>query len=218
MDKEIRNRIQRATQEARRLLETEYQEQLEGLFDIHLDGTIAPEAGSHLDSRERVLRDKIVATIQHKQSGGVKVDEAIAGYLREVAFTTLNRFVALKMLEARKLVQECISKGEESSGFKEFSGLAPGLVTMEDRGYQMYIECLFDEIGQEVRALFDRRDPASLLWPRRQALNDLLEILNRAELQSIWEEDETIGWVYQYFNGDEERRGTFCRSPRTRRA
>ena len=43
--------------------------------------------------------------------------EAVADYLRDAAFTTLNRFVALKMLEARELVQECISKGEQSAGF-----------------------------------------------------------------------------------------------------
>jgi hypothetical protein len=44
--------------------------------------------------------------------------------LRESAFTTLNRFVALKMLEARGIVLECVSRGELSSGFREFQGLA----------------------------------------------------------------------------------------------
>jgi hypothetical protein len=48
MDKETRNRIQRATQAARALLEREYAEQLEGTFDVRLDGTIAGEPGSHL--------------------------------------------------------------------------------------------------------------------------------------------------------------------------
>ena len=41
----------------------------------------------------------------------MKPDEAVADYLRDAAFTTLNRFVALKMLEARGLVQECVSRG-----------------------------------------------------------------------------------------------------------
>ncbi len=130
----------------------------------------------------------------------------MAAYRREAAFTTLNRFVALKMLEARGLVQECLSRGEQSSGFKEFTGLAPGLVQLPDHGYRLYIESLFDEIGCEVRVLFDRRDPASLLWPRRQTLLDLLGILNAPDLASVWSEDETIGWVYQFFNSGEERR------------
>src|SRR6058998_1311540 len=70
--------------------------------------------------------------------------------------------------------QECISRGDQSSGFKEFGGLAPGLIQLPDQGYRLYLESLFDEIGQEVGILFDRRDPSSLIWPRRQALNDLL--------------------------------------------
>ena len=216
MDKEIRNRIQRATQAARALLEREYAEQLEDTFDIRLDGTIAAEPGGHLDAPQRVLRTKLVAAVEHLGAGGLKKQEAVAEYMREAAFTTLNRFVALKMLEARGLVQECISRSEQSAGFKEFTGLAPGLVQLPDHGYRLYIESLFNEIGCEVRVLFDRRDPASLLWPRRQTFQQLLDILNDPDLSrlttddgrptTIWHEDETIGWVYQYFNSDEERR------------
>ncbi len=206
MDRDTRNRIQRATQDARRLLEREYAEQLEGLFDVHLDGTVAPAAGAHLDAAQQVLRGKLVAAAVHRRSAGAEPAEAVSDYLREAAFTTLNRFVALKMLEARGLVQECISNLEQSSGFREFTGLAPGLAETSDHGYRLYVESLFDEVGREVGVLFDRRDPASLLWPRRQALADLLAVLNATDLASVWAEDETIGWVYQYFNGDDERK------------
>ena len=206
MDRETRNRIQRATQETRALLEQEYAEQLEGTFDIRLDGTTADVPGAHLDARQRLVREKLVAAVGHLCAGGHSKEEAVSAYLREAAFTTLNRFVALKMLETRDLLQECLSRGEESSGFKEFAGLAPGLVQLADHGYRLYIECLFDEIRREIRVLFDRHEPASLLWPRRQALLDLLSILNATELTSVWGEDETIGWVYQHFNTDEERR------------
>ena len=206
MDRETRNRIQRATQAARELLEHEYAEQLEGVFDIRLDGTIAAEPGEHLDAAQLVLRTKLVTAVEHQRASGMTEADALSYYLREAAFTTLNRFVALKMLEARELVQECISRGHQSGGFKEFTGLAPGLVQLPDHGYRVYIESLFDEIGREVGVLFERRDPASLLWPRRQALLDLLGVLNAPELTGVWEEDETVGWVYQYFNSEEERR------------
>lgn len=206
MDKATRNNIQRATQRARRLIEDEFREQLEGTFDILLDGTVAAAPGAHLSEAEGVVREKLVAVVAHKRATGLRPADAVDAYVREAAFTALNRFVALKMLEARGLVQECVSRGEESSGFTEFSALAPGLVVLADKGYRLYIETLFDEIGREVRVLFDRRDVASLLWPRRQALHDLLAILNAADLASVWGEDETIGWVYQYFNGDDERR------------
>ena len=204
MDRDTRNRIQRATQDARALLEREYAEQLAGTFDVRLDGTVSAMPGGHLDAGQRLVRAKIVTAVDHLRAGG-HGEDAVGAYIREAAFTTLNRFVALKILEAQGLVQECLSRGEESSGFREFAGLAPGLVQLPDHGFRLYIESLFDEIGREVRVLFDRPDPASLLWPRRQPLLDLLAILNAAELALVWGEDETIGWVYQYFNIDEER-------------
>lgn len=209
MDKDSRNRIQHATQAARKLLEVEFAAQLEGTFDIRPDGTVAAEPGRHLaeDPDALRVRAKLVEAVAHHRALGEKPADAVKAVLRASAFTTLNRFVALKMLEARKIVQECVSKGLESSGFKnEFLAVADGLKVQPDAAYKLYLECLFDEIGREVRVLFDRRDPASLLWPRRTALDGLLGIVNDPELASVWGEDETIGWVYQYFNGEDERR------------
>lgn len=206
MEKETRNRIQQATQAARQLLEQEYSAQLEGVFDILLDGTISPDPGDHLSESQRIVRGKLVAAVAHKRSAGTTSAEAVEAYLREAAFTMLNRFVALKMLEARGLVQDCVSLAEESNGFREFAALAPGFGTIADKGYRLYVESIFDELSREVGILFDRRDIASLLWPRRQALLELVGVLNDPELASVWGEDETIGWVYQYFNSDDERR------------
>jgi hypothetical protein len=205
VERDVRNRIQRATQKARALLEREFAEQLEGEYDIRKDGSIAEAPGMHLDERGRRVREKLLAAIGRHMASGAATGDAIGEYRREAAFTCVNRFVALKMLEARGLVQECVERGEESSGFKEFGGLAPGLAQMPDHGYLLYLESIFDEIGQEVGVLFDRRDPAGLLWPRRPARNELFAVLNDPQLHEIWAEDETIGWVYQFFNSREER-------------
>ena len=207
MDKETRNAIERVTQRARKLLEEDFAAQLEGEFDVQRIGIVAAKPGSHLDPRRAAQRERIVASIEHKRATGMTAAEAVADYLRDAAFTALNRFVALKMLEARELAQECISKGEDSAGYREFCGLAPGLPLLpESAGYRLYIESLFDELSTEIKVLFDRRDPASVLWPRRGTFEALLALLNGAELASVWGEDETIGWVYQYFNGADERR------------
>ncbi len=205
MDKTVRNRIEGFTQRARRLLEQELREQLEGEYDILLEGSVGMAPGVHLSAKKKVIWEKLASAVGHKRAAAMGSAEAIAAFQREAAFQTLNRFVALKMLEARGLVKECVSEGTSSGGFKEFTALAPGLVTLPDRGYRLYIESIFDEVGQEVGVLFDRRDVAGLLWPRRQALHDLLAELNASVLGCVWGEDETIGWVYQYFNGDDER-------------
>jgi hypothetical protein len=207
MDKEIRSAIERATQRARKLLEENFAAQLEGTFDVLQDGRIAPEAGAHLTPRQIFQRDKIIAAIAHKRAAGMSAADSIADYRRDAAFTTLNRFVALKMLEARELVQECISKGGQSAGYREFCGMAPGVALLPDAaGYRLYIESLFDELSTEVKVLFNRRDAASVLWPKRACFESLLDILNVPELASVWGEDETIGWIYQYWNDPAERK------------
>lgn len=207
MDKPLRNAIERATQEIRRVLEDEFEGQLEGTYDILPDGRIATTGGGALTSEQAGIRAAIVAAIERKTTAGMKPAEAVADYLRDAAFTTLNRFAALKMLEARGLVQECVSGGPDSSGYTEFSGLAPALKLLPDgRGYRLYLESLFDELSTEIKVLFDRRDPATALWPRRAAFETLLAKLNSQELSGIWGDDETIGWIYQFFNGAEERK------------
>lgn len=205
MNKDVRDRLQSTTQAARAALEADYREQLGAEFDIREDGSIAPEPGRHLDADNRARRRKLVAAVEHKAATARNPAEAVSAYVREAAFTTLNRFVALKMMEARGLVFPCVTGGELSSGFKEFVGLAPGLEALPDKGYRLFIESLCDEIAREVRVLFDRTDAASLLWPNRPTLLRLLELLNTSELAAIWVEDETIGWVYQYFNSKDER-------------
>jgi hypothetical protein len=210
MDRDTRNLLFNTTQALRRGLEEEFALQLEGRFDVLRDGTIADAPGPQLDGSEKLTRRKIVEAIQHRRASGESERESVDGFLRETAFTFLNRLAALKMMEARGIVQECVSAcdshGFNARGFKEFGGLAPGLIDLPDGGYRLYLECLFDEIGREVGILFDRTDPASLLWPRRTALLDALGRINDPKLAGIWSEDETIGWIYQYYNDPEERR------------
>jgi hypothetical protein len=206
MDKETRNLLFNTTQAIRRLLEEEFSLQLEGTFDVHADGRVAEQPGSQLSASERLVRCRIVEAIQHRRAVGEPAADSVRGFQVEVVFTCFNRLAALRMMEARGLVLPCVSQGDQSQGFKEFSGLAPGLVELPDKGYRLYLECLFDEIGREVGVLFDRTDAASQLWPRRKALEAVLAKLNTPELAGVWAEDETIGWIYQYFNDETERK------------
>ena len=207
MEKEQRNRLQKATQDARRLLEEEFAGQLLEAYDINAAaGRWNDEPGAHLQAEQRLLREKLLAWIEHKEAQIGNRKEALLLALREMAFTALNRFVALKLMEARQLVRPCVSGALESEGFQEFTAVAQGLLSDQESSYRLYLETIFEDVSRELRALFDPRDPASLLWPKRTALLELLVILNRPELVELWIEDETLGWVYQYFNGDAERK------------
>jgi hypothetical protein len=207
MNKDTRNAIERTTQRARKLLEEDFASQLAATFDVLSSGVIAAKAGAHLSLRQVFQRDKIVAAVERKRATGMTPVQAVGDYLRDAAFTTLNRFVALKMLEARELVQECITKGDQSAGYREFGGMAPGIALLPNQaGYRLFIESIFDELSTEMKVLFDRRDPASVLWPNRQTFEALLGMLNSTDLANVWNEDETIGWFYQFFNSNDERR------------
>lgn len=206
MEKQLRAAVASTAQALRSLLEKEYLEQLEGTFDVHSSGAVASSPGSHLSRSEQLTRSKIIGALDYHRASGLEDVEAVARFVRDTVFTTLNRFVALKMLEARQLIQQCVSQGSDSSGYREFVGLAPGVDALpNESGYRIYLESLFDELATEVKVLFDRHDAASLLWPRHKASEALLAELNRPELEVVWTDDETIGWFYQFFNSREER-------------
>jgi hypothetical protein len=65
---------------------------------------------------------------------------------------------------------------------------------------------LFDEFALDLKVLFDRCAPQGLLFPRESAFLELLDLLNAGDMEVLWGEDETIGWIYQYFNSPEERK------------
>ena len=107
------------------------------------------------------------------------------------------------MAEKRKLIVESVGKGYQSAGFRVYESVAgTGLGDAYQR-YRFYLFCLFDELAVDLGILFDRRSASSLLFPREPALLRLLELLNAHQIEELWSEDETIGWIYQYFNGNE---------------
>src|SRR5260370_2142368 len=152
MDRPTRNAIERATQRARQLLEQDFASQLEGTYDILHTGALSARGGASLKGNQATHYSAIYAAIERNQAGGMLPAQAVADYLRDAAFTALNRFVALKMLEERGLVQQCITRGEQSSGYSEFVGLAPGIALRPDgRGYRLYLASLVDVVPAEVQ-------------------------------------------------------------------
>jgi hypothetical protein len=89
MDKATRNAIERATQQARKLIDDDFSSQLEGTFDVLRSGVIPPKGGAHLSVRQQFQRGKIVAAIDHKLAAGMTAMEAVTDYVRDAAFTTV---------------------------------------------------------------------------------------------------------------------------------
>ena len=210
-DTETRSKLAKLVKDARETLAFEFTAQLQEKYGIHPDGTIMGLATlSHLDDGERAVAELLRERIEHLASSmvGEKNPEAAAidRLTREQAFTVLNRFAALRMCEERGLVQECVRQGMNSRGFQVYLKIAGSCLGEHYDRYRTYLNCICDEIAVDLGILFDRFSPFGLLFPREPALISLLEIINRKELKHVWVEDETIGWVYQYFNPPEERK------------
>lgn len=215
-DQSTRNRLQRFVNDARRLLEQEFTRQLQNDFGLDpASGSVSPLASlRRLDEQgletARILRD----TLAHYQASD-HVD-ALAGLdriVREQAFTVLNRLAALRMAEARGLLIDSVALGPQSRGFQLYKMVADTGLGETGDAYRTYLFSVFDELAQDLPALFDRYSPQGRLFPKPTVLVSgdpqhpgVLELINDPEIDVLWAQDETIGWIYQYFNSKEERK------------
>src|SRR5437667_10108625 len=115
------------------------------------------------------------------------------------------------MMEIRGLIRATVSKGIKSQGFMFYMADHPEEENLWNGGqqelaYRQYLLWLGGTFAHEIPALFSEHDLANRLFPSLRVLEQVLSLINGDELKDIWEEDETIGWIYQYYNDPEERR------------
>ena len=211
MDKSLRNQLRNTVTAARKVLEGAISERLEGQFGIFPSGKVeeASQLG-HLSAEDQGYRQQLVIHLEHIRAGGLKPKDAAEQLIREVAFTHLNRLCAYKLMEARGLIRESVSRGVKSQGFFFYLADHPedeALANVGDteKAYRHFLRWLSSSLSEELGALFAPDDPADRLYPPLRVLDQVLELLNAEELKAIWTEDETIGWVYQYFTPKELR-------------
>jgi hypothetical protein len=151
----------------------------------------------------RILRDTLA---HYCASGDMDAKQGLDRIVREQAFTVLNRLAALRMAEARGLLVESVGNGFQAKGFQLYARLAGTGLGETGDAYRTYLFSVFDELSQDLPGLFDRYSPQGRLFPREAALLQVLNLINDADIAPLWSEDETIGWIYQYFNSKEERK------------
>jgi hypothetical protein len=213
-DQSTRNRLQRFVNEARKVQEEEFTRQLQNDYGLDpTSGTITPlENLRHLDNAQRetarILRDTLAHYCASQEADARTGLERI---VREQAFTVLNRLAALRMAEARGLLIESVANcgrnaGYQAKGFQLYARLTGTGLGETGDAYRVYLFSVFDELAQDLPGLFDRYSPQGRLFPREASLLQLLALINDAEIEPLWAEDETMGWIYQYFNSREERK------------
>jgi hypothetical protein len=221
MDQATRNKLRGVVTQCRRLLEDAVSQELQGKFGIYAakkdEVQVDDEARmSHLTGEERAARKDILDHFAHIKARGFKPKEALDQLVREIAYTHLNRLCAYKMMEARQVYvgdqkfREAVSRGVNSNGVKFYLADHTDderLYTTgnQELAYRHFLDWLGGLLSEEIGVLFSPNDPANRLYPPQRVLDEVLALINDEALAGIWEQDETIGWIYQYFTPKELR-------------
>ena len=229
MDQAVRNKLRETVLSARDLLEKALREELQGRYGIYISNTAGRNASSltieeetkmgHLEPDELETRRLLLGHLDVLKASGLSGPRALDAFVRETAFTWLNRFVAFKMMEARGLIRETVSRLEDSNGFKmwlaepgnetHLSDYEKGDLPQNGRGegprqraYRAFLLAQCRKLSEELRVLFDPDALVSRFLPQPKVLKELTHLLNAPDLAPAWQpgNEETIGWVYQGFN------------------
>lgn len=226
MNDQLIDAIQTFTLQARADLERETHEQLEGLYGWLPDGSFAPEnrypALTLPEAHE--TRARLEQYARDEAEAGFDAVKARRKLVRETAFTWLNRFVAFKMLETRRVVKTVLAPPERANAYllwlaDEHDPEARRLYDAHDTranvfgesprqtAYRRFLLWQCSELAHEMSVLFDPSTLASRLCSRPNALRALIEALNAADLADAWTagNEETIGWVYEGFIEDDNK-------------
>jgi hypothetical protein len=206
-----REKLRDAVDTSRDLLKNDVLDQLERIYGFSRLGIPRPIDDLPLTSMERAAAEDLREWHQHLLTTNTATDQeavtsAFHRMAEETAFTMLHRLAALRMAEERGVLQPCIRDGLSSDGFRLFLQYSGGALGRDEEAYVLFLQRLFDEMACDLPALFDRREPRSLVFPRPGCLEAVIASLNVETLVPAWQDDETIGWVYQDFHSAEERR------------
>jgi type I restriction-modification system DNA methylase subunit len=189
-------------------------------------GARLPIPHGHLlenSAEARTIRERIEKLLTDEVDAGLKREEAVAKLIKETAFTHLNRLVAFKLMEGAGLIRSPLARRHEANGFKMWLGASPEEEALysqgdspndrdgfgeapRDRAYRHFLLWQCGELAREIKVLFDPDNIPSLLFPRPGVLKELVDTLNADERKVDWAagNEETVGWVYQYFNAEEK--------------
>jgi hypothetical protein len=176
-------------------------------YGIYEDRRLPVKDLSHLSAEERHTRRTLDAAIERElESTEGDLERSITNYVREATKTYLNRFVALKTIEVRDLVEETITERPEYSNrsymHHTVAEIAGELTNAPDDGFSAALDLAYQEIGAEIRMIFEESEHTAIALDA-QVREEILEELDAID-DEAWESDEALGWVYQYF-GEEER-------------
>ena len=137
--------------------------------------------------------------------------EARQATINECVFTLFNRIAAIKVMEAKELFPEIITRRKENAGrsFEHNAWLEghPEERGAEREGLKHFLNDQFDRLGKHIPLY--RSDYPYALLPTADELNEIIEKFNAVEEdadcgEDVWKGDDILGWLYENFNAVEK--------------
>ncbi|MCI7016571.1 MAG: BREX-1 system adenine-specific DNA-methyltransferase PglX, partial [Prevotella sp.] len=172
----------------------------------------APVDASALQEEQKEKRVKLEEIMQsHLKETGGNYAVARQATINECVFTLFNRIAAIKVMEAKELFPEIITRRKENAGrsFEHNAWLEehPEERGAEREGLKHFLNDQFDRLGEHIPLY--RSDYPYALLPTADELNEIIEMFNAVEEDAdcgadVWKGDDILGWLYENFNAVEK--------------
>ena len=172
----------------------------------------APVDASALQEEQKEKRVKLEEIMQsHLKETGGNYAVARQATINECVFTLFNRIAAIKVMEAKELFPEIITRRKENAGrsFEHNAWLEehPEERNAEREGLKHFLNDQFDRLGEHIPLY--RSDYPYALLPTADELNEIIEKFNAVEEdadcgEDVWKGDDILGWLYENFNAVEK--------------
>ncbi len=184
----------------RTLLEGDLTRQLDRRFRLSV-----PAAKAGLDAKDLALRARLEGWFGERARASQANGSAATSVESEMASNALLRLFLLRQLEACGVSRPTVlSGGWSSKGYLEFRSHGPGLTDGQGRddyeGLDFLLKLLFEELAVDLPGLYGEQPLDRYLTLSPAALREIVAVLNAPELASAWQDDTTLGWVYQFWN------------------
>lgn len=207
MDQETKRSIKKLVLELRGLLEDDLEVVLKR-YGIFTDKTwLSAEEIPKATDEILETRSCLEAAMAPELERGARKGKGAELYAREAGFTHLNRLVGLKVLEVRELIAEIIQTRDTYGGrslyHRDYRAGHPEEANQADDALPAAFKAMCEQVSAQIKFVFDVESESSIIWPRYAAFKKAIDLINELP-EEVWQEDEIIGWIYQFYNAEEK--------------
>ncbi len=210
MTPEAKNKLCNTIYALRERLLTDFQNAADSAYRLSI-----PAKSAGLSEENRIKRERLDSWLDEQARSETKGKKENFKAARErhyrtaiklAAATFLNRIIVIRHMEAVGLIKPAVvSGGWKSPGYREFRDFAPALLKDDTEGFSTLLRLIYDELALDLPGLFGDVGVSSLFPVPASTLRAVVEAFEQPELESVWADDMTLGWVYQFWNDPERK-------------